>query len=126
MFSVAVIGHSLVPHNMCVNDVSDISIDLYRYPGATIGSLTNKLDQRVFCTKNYDLVILCIGGNDLAREEVDQVFDKLCDLVRRIIPVTKILTVCTIEYRLHPTRNRFGVYIETFRRKVIKNNRKIR
>ena len=40
--------------------------------------------------------------------------------------MTKILTVCTVEYRLYPTGNRFGVDIETFRCKVIKINRKIR
>ena len=71
MLPVAVIGHSLVPLSVCVNDISDVSIDLYRYPGATISSLANKLYQREFWAKNYDLVILCIGGNDLASEDVD-------------------------------------------------------
>ena len=65
-------------------------------------------------------------GNDLARDDVDQVFDKLCILVRRVIPMIKILTVCAVEYRLYPTENRFGVDLETFRRKAIKINRKIR
>ena len=72
MSSVAVIGHSIVPLSVRVNDIPDICVDLYQYPGATINSLTNKLNQREFWTKNYNLVILCIGGNDLAREDVDQ------------------------------------------------------
>ena len=100
MLSVEVIRHSLVPLSVSVKDISDVHIDLYRYPGTTVISLTNKLHQRDFWTKSYDLVIICIGGNDLAREGVDQGFDKLCDLVKRVVPVTKYLTVCTVEYRL--------------------------
>ena len=114
MLSVAVVGHSLVPLSVSVNNIPDICIDLYRYPDATVNSLTNKLDQRGFWTKTYDLVILCIGGKDIARENVDQVFDKLCDLVKRVAKVTKYLTVCTIEYRLYLTGNWFGVDVETF------------
>ena len=111
---------------MSVNDIPYICIDLYWYPSATVNSLTNKLDQREFWTKTDDLVILCIGINDLAREGVDQVFNKLCGLLKRIVPVTKIFTACTIEYRLYQMGNRFGVDIETFRYKIIKINRKIR
>ena len=81
----AIVGHSL-----------DVSTDIYRFPGATIDSLTNRLDQRDFWNKTYDIVILCVGGNDLARDDVDQVFDKLCTLTRKILPTTKILTFCTV------------------------------
>ena len=112
--------------SVCVNDLPDVSTDVYRFPGATIDSLTNKLDQRDLWNKTYDIVILCIGGNDLARDEVDQVFDKLCTLARKILPTTKILTVCTIEYQLYPRGNSFGVDLQAFRCKVIKINRKIR
>ena len=126
MLSVAVIGHSLVPVNVSMNDIPDVHIDIYRYPGATVNSLTNKLDQRNFWNKTFDLVIICIGGNDLAKKGADQVFDKLCDFVKKVVPLTKYLTVCTVEYQLYPADNRFGVDTETFRRKVIKINRKIR
>ena len=34
-------------------------------------------------------------------------FDKLCDFVKRVAPVTKYLTLCTVEYRLYPVDNRF-------------------
>ena len=68
MLSVAVTGHSLVSLSVSVNDIPVVHIDLYQYPGTTVNSLTNKLDQRDFWTKTYDLEIICIGGNDLARE----------------------------------------------------------
>ena len=125
MYRAAIVGHSLVPVSVCVNDLPDLSTDVYRLPGATIDSLTKKLDQRDFWNKTYDKVILCIGGNDLARDDVDQVFDKLCTLARKIVLTTKIPTVCTIGYRLYPRGNSFGADLETFRRKVIKINRKI-
>ena len=114
MFDVAIVGHSLVPRSVCVDDLSDVKVDLYRYLGATIDSLINKLGQRDFWTKSYDLVVLCIGSNNLTRDDIDKVFDKLCTLTRKVIPVMKILTVCTVEYR-HPTGNRCGVDLETFR-----------
>ena len=111
---------------VCVSDLPDMEIDFYCYPGTTIDSLTNKLNQRDFWTKTYDIVILCIGGNDLARDDVDQVFDKLCTLARKVLPTTKTLIACTVEYRLYPPGNRFGVDLETFKCKVTKINRKIR
>ena len=129
MFRAAVVGHSLVPQCVCVCvcvcDLPDVEIDLYRNPGATIDLLTNKLDQRDFWTKTHDIVILCIPGNDLARGNVDRVFNKLCTLARKILLTTKILTVCTVEYRMYPPGNRIGVDLETFRHKAIKINRKI-
>ena len=108
-----------------MSDLSHVHVDLYHYPGATIASLPNKLDQRDFWTITYDLVILCIGGNDLARDDLDQVFDNLCTLAKGLTSITKILTVCTVEYRLYPRGNRIGVDLQTFRCKVIKINRKI-
>ena len=39
---------------------------------------------------------------------------------------TTFLTVCTIEYRLYPRQNRFRVDQETYRRKVVTINRKIK
>ena len=36
MCTVAVIGHSLVPTTVTLNDLNDVTIDLYRFPGATL------------------------------------------------------------------------------------------
>ena len=104
MLYVAVIGHLLVPMNVSVSNIPDVHIDIYRYPRATVNSLTN-IDQRDFWNKTYDLIIICIGDTNLAREGVDQVFDKLCDFVKKLVLLTKYLTVCTIEYRLYPMGN---------------------
>ena len=114
MLSLVVLGHFLVPESITVTDLTDVHIDIYRYPGAIVNTLTNKLDQQEFLGKIYDLVIICIGGNDLAREGMNQVFYKLCNFVKRVAPVTKYLTVCTVEYRLYPADNRFRVDSETY------------
>ena len=125
MFRAAVLGHSLVPLSLCVSDLPGVTVDLYRYPGATIDSLTSKSDLRDFWTQTYDLAILCISGNDLACDEVDLVFDKLCTLARRVNSLTGVLNISTVEYRLYLLGHRFGVDQETYQRKVIKINRKI-
>ena len=77
-------------------------------------------------SRRYDGIILCIGGNDLSRLSVDEVFPKLCDLARRLRTQTTFLTVCTIDYRLYPYYNRFRVDQQTYRRKVVTINRKIK
>ena len=84
MCSVAVIGHSLVPTTVTLNDLTNETIDVYRFPGATIDSLTHHLNQCNFWNKTYDLIILCIGGNILTKDDVSNVFDKFCNLVRRL------------------------------------------
>ena len=71
-------------------------------------------------------IILCIGGNDLSRLSVNEVFSRLCDLARRLKTQTTFLTVCTIEYRLYPRYNRFRIGQETYQRKVVTINRKIK
>ena len=97
MFTVAVIRHLLVPTTVTLADLNDMTIDVYRFPGATIDSLTLRLNQHNFWNKIYDSIILCIGGNDLARDDVSNVFDKFCDLVRRLLQRTTKLSACTIE-----------------------------
>ena len=125
MLRVCVLGHSLVLTSIPLN-FSTVELEILRYPGATITSLTDKLTDLDFWTRCYDGIILCIGGNDLARLSVDEVFNRLCDLCRRLRTQTIFLTVCTVEYRLYPRHNRFGVIQETYRHKVMLINRKIK
>ena len=125
MLCVCVIGHSLVPATIPLNSPS-VQLEIIPYPGATIAYLTDRLTDIDFWTQRYDGIILCIGGNDLARLSVDEVFPKFCDLTRRLRSQTTFLTVSTIEYRLYPRQNRFRVDQETYRRKVIVINRKIK
>ena len=98
MFRICVIGRSLVPTSVPLANLSEVHIDILRYPGATINSLTDGLNNIDFWTRQYDGIILCIGGNDLTRLTVEQVFSKLCDLARRLKSLTRLLTICTIEY----------------------------
>ena len=125
MLRVCVLGHSLVPTSILLN-FSTVQLEILCYSGATITSLTDKLTDLDFWTRRYDGIILCIGGNDLARLSVDEVFNRLCDLCRRLRTQMTFLTVCTIEYRLYPRHNRFGVIQETYRHKVMLINRKIK
>ena len=125
MLRVCVVGHSLVPSAIPLN-LPSVQLDIIRHPGATINSLTDRLNDIDFWSRRYDGIILCIGGNDLSRLSVDEVFSKLCGLARRLRTQTTFLTVCTIEYRLYPYYNRFRVDQETYRRKVVTINRKIK
>ena len=124
MLGVCVVGHSLVPSAIPLN-VPSVQLDIIRHPGATINSLTDRLNDTDFWSRRYDGIILCIGGNDLSRQSVDEVFSKLCDLARRLRTQTTFLTVCTIEYQLYPYYNRFRVDQEMYRCKVVTINRKI-
>ena len=81
MCSVAVIGHSLGPTTVTL-DITNVTIDVYRFPGAKINSLNYHLNQLNCWNKTYDLIILCIGGNDFTKDDVSNVFDKFCNLVR--------------------------------------------
>ena len=95
MLRVCVIGHSLVPSAIPLN-VPSVQLDIIRHPGATINSLTDKLTDINFWSRRYDSIILCIGGNDLSRLSVDEVFSRLCDLARRLKTQTIVLTVCSL------------------------------
>ena len=125
MCSVTVIGHSLIPTTVNL-DIDNVTLDIYRFPGATIDSLNRHLDQRNFWVRAYDLIILCIGGNDLTNDNVSDVFDKFCYLVRRLLPQTTKLSAYTVEYRIYQTDNRFRADRETYRRKVTKINLKLK
>ena len=124
MLRVCVIGHSLVPSVIPLN-VPSVQLDIIRHPGATINS-TDKLTDINFWSRRYDGIILCIGGNDLSRLSVEEVFSRPCDLARRLKAQTTLLTVCTIEYRLYPHYNRFRIDQETYQHKVVTINRKIK
>ena len=104
---MAVLDHSLVPEPIVVEGLPDITVDIYRYPDAMIDVLTRNLTRDQFWSKTYDSVILCIGGNDLTREEPQIVFCDLSGLINRIAYRTKYLNVCTIEYRHYEGGNRF-------------------
>ena len=125
MLRVCVIGHSLVPSAIPLN-VPSVQLDISRLPGAIINSLTDRLTDIKFWSRHYDGIILCIGGNDLPRLLVDEVFSRLCDLARRLKTQTTFFTVCAIEYRLYPCYNRFRIDQEMYQRKVVTINHKIK
>ena len=69
MLCMCVLGHSLVPVSIPLN-FSTVQLEIFRYPGATISTLTEKLTDLDFWTRRYDGIILCINGNDLFRLSV--------------------------------------------------------
>ena len=77
MLRVCVIGHSLIPSTIPLN-VPSVQLDIIRHPGTTINFLTDKLTDINFWSRRYDGIILCIGGNDLSRLSVEEVFSRLC------------------------------------------------
>ena len=83
MLRVCVVGHSLIPSAIPLN-IPSVQLDIIHHPGATINSLTDRLNDIDFWSRRYDGMILCIRGNDLSRLSVDEVFSKLCDLARRL------------------------------------------
>ena len=109
MFHLCVIGHSLVPATVRLTELPNVRVTVLRFPGATVDSLTSQLTFLRLWIRHYDGIILCIGGNDLATDSVETVFSKICTLARRLKPLARFLTICTIEYRLYPSNNRFGV-----------------
>ena len=72
MYCIAIVGYSFVPNNIAIPDIPDITIDIVRRPGAMINSLPQWLNRQDFRNKTYDLIIVCIGGNDLATRQVSQ------------------------------------------------------
>ena len=126
MFSVALLGHSLVPEPIVVDDLPDVIVDVYQYPGSTIDVLTRNLTRDQFWSKTYDSVILCIGGNDITREEPQIVFCELCNLVNRVAYRTKYLNACTIEHRHYQWGNRFFTDTGEYQRKVLQTYKRIK
>ena len=114
MLRVCVIGHSLVPTAIPLNSPS-VQLEIIRHPGATIASLTDRLTDINFWTRHYDGIILCIGGNDLARLSVDEVVSRLCDLARRLRTQTTFVENYKLEDFILPSRS--SVRIKFFKKK---------
>ena len=57
MLRVVVLGHTLVPETIVVKDITDVTIDIYRFPGATISVLFRESERLQFWVKTYDLII---------------------------------------------------------------------
>ena len=89
MLRVCVIGHSLIPSAIPLH-VPSVQLDIIRHP---INSLTDNLTDINFWSRRYDGILLCIGGNDLSRLSLEEVFSRLCDLARRLKTQTTFLTV---------------------------------
>ena len=90
-----------------------------------MSKVTDRLNDINLWPRRYDGIIFCIGGNDLSRLSVDEVFSKLCDLARRLRTQTTFLTVCSLPLSIDCILTIIDLEL-TKRRKVVTINRKIK
>ena len=115
MYHVAVLGHSLVPRGFDV--IPGIDIEVYRKPGGLWIDLEAP-EFREFWEKEFDLAILVLGGNDLARESVATVLDRAKEFITKAKDQARVVRVYTIEQKFYQDNNRFGIDPQEFKSKV--------
>ena len=76
MFTVALIGHSLLPRELDV--LQGVSVDIYKKPGGTWADFDCGEFQG-FREKQFDLVILVLGGNDISVVELQVALQRARD-----------------------------------------------
>ena len=60
MLRACVVGHSLVPSAILLN-VPSVKLDIIRHPGATISSLTSRVNDIDFWSRRYvTTVLFCV------------------------------------------------------------------
>lgn len=112
MVHVAVLGHSLVPSSFCC-DVPGVQISVFRKPGATW--------QDQYCEEfsgfwqgQYDLVIILLGGNDLAYVDFYPVFCRLKEFVQAALGRATRVRLCSVEPRNYDEQSRFDITTSVF------------
>ena len=120
MFRVAILGHSLTPREL--EQVLGVEISIYRKPGARWSDLEAP-EFREFWSRDFDLAILILGGNDLAHDEPLVVRERAKVFIERAKEKARIVRVYTVEQRFYDPGNRFGVDNLEFGRKRRSYNR---
>ena len=114
MFKVAVVGHSLVP--VAFPPLPGVEVQVFRKPGGKFLDLECREFAGVFSGR-FDFLIVFLGGNDLAHQEVPAVLDQEKRFILEASKQTTYLEVCTVEQREYPSSNRFGVSNRDFQTK---------
>ena len=87
MFQVAIIGHSLVPR--VFSGEEGVIVSVFRKPGGKFSDI-DSVEFRGFWENHFDLVIVLLGGNDLAEEQGYTVFERAVEFIRVVV----ILSSC--------------------------------
>ena len=112
MFTVALVGHSLLPRQL--GPVEGVSINIFRKPGATWFDI-NCPEYSEIWGRNFDLIIFVLGGNDLTVHSAAEVLDQAKLFIERALSCTNTVRVYTVETRHYQEDNRFRVSNEHFK-----------
>ena len=118
--SVAIVGHSLVPHS--IGNVHGATVEIYRSPGSKVASFeSNEVLSKVLHMP-HDLTILFIGGNDIHDECVPATIAH--DIISTAEQIhhhcQSHIALVLVEHRNPIPGNRFNVTASKYRR--IANN----
>lgn len=74
----------------------------------------------------YNLAVVYLGGNDLARESADTVWDRLKVFTERVRSITTTVAICNAEERLYSKTNHFHINPSEYNARVMTLNTRIR
>ena len=123
MFRVAVLGHSLVPRDFDVPEGIDLKV--FRKPGATWLDY-NCETFRGFREGQFDLVVILLGGNDIAQVEASTAFARAKSFVNRACQQARVVRVYTAESRDFPNSGLFGISNTVYRTRRNRYNKLLR
>ena len=126
VYEVALIGHSQLPS---LRDYDDVVIREFKSRGAHIQHVLNsdRFDSARIRNKQWDCVILFLGGNDLcSSRDADQVVNHLLDLANAISASTILIT--EIETRTYYPRfqERYGITTKDYNILATRTNQKLK
>ena len=123
MFRVAIIGHSLVPRSF--NSPPGTPCHIFRKPGGCFSD-ENCSEFQGLWEDNFDLVIMYLGGNDLAYLGEIEVYNRARDFITRVSEHARIVSVCNIEHRFYPEGSNRAHLNNKYKRKRNVFNRKLK
>ena len=123
MFSVAVVGHSLVP--VTLDPIEGVTISIYRKPGATWLDY-NCPAFRGMRENYFDLIIIILGGNDIAQVEASTAIARAKSFINRAQYQARFLRVFTAETRTFVNPRVFGVSNAIYTSRRNRYNRQLR
>ena len=122
---VLVLGHSQLPKS--IRSMRGVHIQLERRGGASIDDLWNVRQYMYALRKQYDHVVLFLGGNDVTSVDVDTLYTKLESAVEHVRQKTgcTYLTVVLIEPRNWHGKDRHQVCSDIYTSRMFTLNRRL-